>query len=126
MSLKYFDPPTATDIVMAGELSQRMYDQIFENILRTEKLSNYRPPMYLPEKYSKYDLMPKQIIHNAEAVIVFWKDGSKTIVRRREGDPDDIHSAFAQALVKKLFGATTTAHKMVDRVTKEQELKKKG
>ena len=69
--------------------------------------------------------MPKQVIHNRDAVIVFWKDGSKTIVRRREGDPDDIHSAFAQALTKKLFGATTTVHKMVDKVLKEQEPKKK-
>ena len=79
----------------------------------------------LEEQRIARNYTPKQIIHNRDAVIVFWKDGSKTIVRRREGDPDDIHSAFAQALTKKLFGATTTVHKMVDKVLKEQEPKKR-
>jgi hypothetical protein len=76
-------------------------------------------------RYSKRDLTPNQVIHNDNAVIVFWEDGTKTIVRRREGDPDDIHSAFAQALVKKLFGATTTVHKMVYKALKEQPTKQK-
>ena len=78
-------------------------------------------PFLAPEKFH-----PTRIIHNENAVIVFWQDGTKTIIRRREGDQDDIHSAFGQALAKKIFGATTTVHKMVDRITTEQESKKKG
>lgn len=74
-----------------------------------------------PDEYT-----PKRVIHNPKAVIVYWKDGEKTVVRLREGDRDDIYSAFAQALVKKLFKGTTTAHKMVNRVLEEQTPKKKG
>ena len=83
--------------------------------LISELADMYSPqPVKGPDTYT-----PKQIIHNPNAVIVFWKDGTKTIVRRREGDTDDIHSAFGQALAKKLFGGTTTVHKMVDRVLKD-------
>ena len=100
-----------------------------EILERDYKMEPFKPKPFKCDPMDAHttprDLMPKQIIHNADAVIVFWKDGSKTIVRRREGDPDDIHSAFAQALTKKLFGATTTVHKMVDKVLKEQEPKKK-
>ena len=87
-----------------------LYDVIRQDYERTRVAQNYTP---------------KKIIHNENAVIVFWPDNTKTIVRRKADDPDDVHSAFAQALVKKLFKGTTTAHKMVNRVLEEQTPKKR-
>ena len=36
---------------------------------------------------------PKKVIFNDPATIVIWKDGTKTIVKRREGEPDDKEKA---------------------------------
>lgn len=64
--------------------------------------------------YSAFE--PKKIIKNGPAVIVYWKDGSKTIVMKKPDDPDDIYSAFAQALLKRFAGSTTHAHKSIDKM----------
>lgn len=59
---------------------------------------------------------PKKIIQNGPAFIVIWLDGTKTVLKRKDGDPDDIYAAFGQALMKKVFGNNSNAHKLVDRV----------
>lgn len=69
---------------------------------------------------------PKEIIKNNNALIVIWRGGSKTIVKRKPDDPDDIYSAFAQAYMKRLCGSTTHFHKWLDRHIKIQEPKKKA
>lgn len=58
---------------------------------------------------------PKKIIQNGPAFIVFWNDGTKTILKKKEDNPDDPYAAFGQALMKKIFGTNSKAHKMVDR-----------
>ena len=114
-----FDPYVMDNGVLNTYLSA--YGEQLQAASRENQLKLPVLPKFLaPREYT-----PKQIIHNPNAVIVFWKDNTKTIVRRREGDTDDIHSAFSQALAKKMFGATTTVHKMVDKVLKEQLPKRK-
>lgn len=59
---------------------------------------------------------PVKIIQNGPCVIVFWKDKTKTIVRKKSNDPDDIYSAVAQAFMKKWCGSTAHFHKCVDKM----------
>ena len=60
---------------------------------------------------------PERIIHNGPATIVFWKDGSKTIVKCEEGvDPDD-YTAFCCALAKRIFGNNSHFKKIVNSVS---------
>ena len=62
----------------------------------------------------------RKIIANENAVIVFFEDGQKTVVKKMDSDADDIYSAVAQAVMKKMYGSTNAFHKIVDTQTKRQ------
>lgn len=47
---------------------------------------------------------PKRIIKNGIATIVFWNDGTKTIVKCAVDDEPDDYMAFCAAYCKKVFG----------------------
>ena len=47
----------------------------------------------------------KKIIYNGPATIVFWTDGTKTIVKRSKKDKYNKYNAFCAALAKKIFGS---------------------
>jgi len=64
---------------------------------------------------------PVKIIQNGPVVIVFWKDKTKTIVRKKPDDPDDIYSAVAQAFMKKWCGSTSHFHKCIDKMVVKKE-----
>ncbi len=61
-----------------------------------------------------------KVIWNDDAVIVFWSDKTKTVVKRMEADEDDIYSAVAQALAKKIYGGTGAFHGAVDAVLQDK------
>ena len=67
---------------------------------------------------------PKRIIKSGDRTIVFWKDDTKTIVKRFENAEDNDYSAFCAALAIKLFGNNSQVKKIV-RSTEVQEKKKK-
>lgn len=57
------------------------------------------------DKCSPY-LYPEvdHIFYDDVATVVFWKDGTKTVVKCPEGTPYDEYSAFCAALAKKIYG----------------------
>ena len=65
---------------------------------------------------------PEQILKRGRATIFFWKDGSKTVVKRSKGEPDDTYSAFVNALAKKMFGSRTAVKKLVDGVVEDESV----
>ena len=50
-----------------------------------------------------------RIIFNPPATIVFWEDGTKTVVKCMEGQPYEKYAGFAMACMKKMFGSTSRA-----------------
>ena len=58
-------------------------------------------------------LSPKKIIRSNNVTVVFWKDGSKTIVRCQNDDLDDDYTAFCAALGKKVFGSNSALKKVI-------------
>lgn len=56
----------------------------------------------------------KEVLSNGPATIIFWNDGTKTIVKREIDDEDDLYDAVANALAKKAFGSTSKFHKIVN------------
>lgn len=56
---------------------------------------------------------PEKIIKSADHTIVFWKDGTKTIVRRSDDTADDLYSAFCAALAKKVYGSNSQVKKIL-------------
>lgn len=66
----------------------------------------------------------KKIIHSGDYTHIMWADGTKTSVKKAEDMPYDAYSAFAQAVVKKLFGSTEKAkfeHELRQHSEKEQK-----
>jgi len=72
---------------------------------------------------AKFRPTPTKIIKNGPALVVYWNDKTRTVVKKKPEDPDDIYSAFAQALLKKMCGSTHHAHKFIDRMLVDQEAK---
>lgn len=66
-------------------------------------------------------LKPERIIYSGPKTIVFWPDGTKTIVSLMEGQEYDEYGAFCAAVVKKMFGATHKAKKFIETVAVRQE-----
>lgn len=69
------------------------------------------------------DYIPKKILKSGPCTIVFWQDGTKTMVRRSEDEVDDDYSAFTAALAIKIFGSNsavkrTAKNKLVEQIKK--------
>lgn len=91
---------------------------------------NWRGAQKAPEK--KVDpmeavnfLKPKRIIFSGPKTIVFWPDGTKTIVSLMEGQEHDEYTAFCAAVVKKMFGATHKAKQFLEVVAVRPQPKPK-
>ena len=73
----------------------------YNDILSVEK---YKASMEL-----RVDIpgMIDRVIFNDPATIIYWKDGSKTVVKRSEDDIWDPEKGFCMAIIKKLYGRTS-------------------
>lgn len=56
------------------------------------------------ERFAKKSI--KDVIINPPAVIVYWEDGTKTVVKCQKGDSFDAEKGLALAIIKYLFGNT--------------------
>ena len=56
---------------------------------------------------------PVKIIYNPPATIVFWEDGTKTVVKAMEGTVFNPYHGFTAALAKRVYGSSTRVNKIV-------------
>lgn len=75
------------------------------------------------EDWEKYT--PKRILKSGNRTIVFWEDGTKTMVKRSKKEADNLYSAFTAALAIKIFGTNSKLQRMIKRKTEVQISKKK-
>lgn len=72
-------------------------------------------PTSLTEEFVPvYSVEPKTITFKGNVTIVWWKDGTKTVVRLAEGEPYSKFHAFCAAVAKKLFGSASKIQKQID------------
>ena len=106
-------------------LSDRIDQDYIDKLNRRNKNHAYGVSAGLWPEYSAIQeahvLEVKKIIKNGPATIVFWTDGTKTIVKLQDGDQDDIYAAFTAALAEKVFGSTSKARKIMKKALKESE-----
>lgn len=71
---------------------------------------------------------PVRILKNNQATVVFWKDGTKTVVKCAPGTTPNDYDAFTAALAIKIFGNNSALKKVIQRSTVVQapKPKKKG
>ena len=67
---------------------------------------------------------PKHIYKGDGKTVVMWEDGTKTIVKRAEGEPDNDYAAFTAALAIKIYGDNSKVNRIV-RMTETVEKRKK-
>lgn len=68
----------------------------------------------------------KRVIFNAPATIVFWIDGSKTVVKAQNGEPFDMEKGLAMAICKKLCANHGAYYNIFREWCHEKEEKKHG
>ena len=57
------------------------------------------------EIYRTFQVTPEKVIFNDPATIVFWKDGTKTVVKCMEGDTYNPEVGLAMCVCKKVYGS---------------------
>lgn len=70
-------------------------------------------------EFTPRDIKVEKVIFNKPATIVFWSDGTKTVVKCGENDTYDKEKGFFIACAKKLFG---NDYKAVGRMNKALEM----
>lgn len=68
---------------------------------------------------------PERIVKSGRATIVFWEDGTKTVVKRSPDEPDNDYNAFVAALGIKIFGSNSQLKKIIKEQTVVQKPKKR-
>lgn len=94
---------------------------INEDIRRTQEMMDAVGKMIHEKEERKMPMTPKKIMRNGPATIVFWEDGTKTVVKKMPGDKDDIYAAFCAAFTKKHFGSNEKVKAVVDSLTQLSE-----
>lgn len=83
--------------------SLEMTKQLLNN---TYVLSSRDVPTFVSGRYPWGCFIPKikDVIFNEPATIVFWADGTKTVVKCQDGDTYDAEKGLAMAIAKKALG----------------------
>lgn len=103
-------------------LTKREQKRINKEKAQLEKVKHNQ---FLNSLVKRSTFCPKRIIVNGPCTIVFWNDGTKTIVRKSEGEIHNVYNAFCAALAKKMFGNNTQVCKMVKEMTVVEKKKEK-
>ncbi len=91
------------------------------NAFRHEFLSQCgaRVPHFSTDEREPYSLAVNKIVYNPPATIVFWGDGTKTVVKAAAGTEFNAYHAFTAAVAKKLYGNNSRVNKIVNKWNKD-------
>lgn len=64
--------------------------------------------------HRQFRFTPKEIIYNDAATIVYWTDGTKTVVKCSENDVYSEYSGFVAAVAKKMYGGANAINRLID------------
>lgn len=100
----YSDRSKGYKLIIPSNRYTMMFNCINKNDSTTEHStlipkSSPKPANYLPEI--------KNVKFNGPATIVFWADGTKTVVKCQDGDDYSKEVGLAMCIVKKVFGNTS-------------------
>lgn len=112
-------PPMTSEEVIASAYPHRAY--MDEDVRRTQEMLDAVGKMIHEKEERKMSMTPKKIMRNGPATIIFWEDGTKTVVKKMPGDKDDIYAAFCAAFTKKHFGSNEKVKAVVDSLTEVSE-----
>lgn len=98
-------------------LRRELHSKVAENIRLKQELDNFKKKHDIPSAYpgSTFGLVLQErtvrptfvidkVLFNPPATIVFWLDGTKTVVKCKEGEEFSEWAGIALCLAKKLYG----------------------
>ena len=87
-------------------------------------LLEYREPVYIPFELFKTKPHIDHVKFNGPATIVFWKDGTKTVVKYDGKGCKDYRQAILYAFIRKIYGEGRPYHDILNEIENvmEQEL----
>lgn len=65
------------------------------------------------ERKKNMSIAVHKIVYNGDTTVVYWKDGTRTIVHKAEGEEDNKYHAFCAALAKKVYGSNAEVNRIV-------------
>lgn len=72
-------------------------------------------------------IAPSRILKSGNRTIVFWADGTKTIVKRADDETESDYAAYTAALGIKLYGSNSALKRIVAQTeTQKPKKKRKG
>lgn len=92
-------------VLHTGHITPMAYDLITDAIRKTYALG----------QCDRSAIDVKNIIFNPPATIVFWGDGTKTVVKTMSGESFDMYHGFTSAVAKKVYGSSTRVRKIVNK-----------
>ena len=105
-NLRYYDEFSTNDFHFDAYVVQRddarLHKGYAVNVIWQDQLIKPRVEEMTIEK--NYIPEIKNVIFNDPATIVFWEDGTKTIVKCQDGDEFDPEKGLAMAIAKKAYG----------------------
>lgn len=63
--------------------------------------------------HRQFQFAPKKIIYNDAATIVYWNDGTKTVVKCNENDEYSEYFGFIATVAKKMYGGTGPINQII-------------
>ncbi len=102
-------------------ITSRAWDK--SNVLACKKLLNslYGSRAFDVNTAPRSPIDIEDVIFHDPATIVFWSDGTKTVVKCQPGDTFDPEKGLAMAIVKKLMGNTGSYCNVFKRWIKEEK-----
>lgn len=72
------------------------------------------------------EIKPVKIIYNNPATIVFWEDGTKTVVKREANTEDDKYAAVCAALAIKMYSTNSHFKRIIKDAENAKEIRTKS
>ena len=95
--------------VSIDECDLKTNDDFLDAMRYYSEQGNYYHNILSASMKVKVDIpgMIDRVIFNDPATIIYWKDGSKTVVKRSDDDIWDSEKGLCMAIIKKLYGNTS-------------------
>ncbi len=109
-----------------------MNDEFARSVLRVNKKeekdmkTEVKKDPFPGYSYIHSKLEPERIVFNPPATVVFWKDGTKTVVKCSPGEAYSPYFGFLAALGKRVFGTNSELNRIVNKnAEKDEKLEEK-
>lgn len=103
-------------------VTSKLIKNFLNNTISTSAIPSAKQILNLYKNYSQLcNLEIKKVLYKNPATIVFWEDGSKTVIKCQKNDKYDPEKGLAMAILKKMNGNTGSYYKLFKKWLPKEE-----